>query len=295
MPIVAPRKWSIMRETYFSAFHSHPWHCGRFPWFHQRNFHKSHQLVAFQAWIQFSKIVRYWTIPWCSGFKLIPQMIFLKTPCKEISYQKLHGVPQVQWFEHQPRERILQSPQSTVVEQEDGSPFLDGTGHESTDSRMFQQDGEGSHKVLHDAHDPLRYMDILPDFLARYNNRPHSSIYPYSPASVTEENECVVHGLQYWDSLHERRLHHKYDIGDQVHMTQYRGTFRKSYRDKNFTEEVFTIVDKLFTKPPMYRLKDLEGEMIEGSFYKSELQCVCDGWSLDGRLKHPFTCVVAGP
>ena len=53
--------------------------------------------------------------------------------------------------------------------------------------------------------------------------------------------------------------------------------FRKSYRDKNFTEEVFTIVDKLFTKPPMYRLKDLEGEMIKGSFYKSELQHVHDG------------------
>ena len=46
---------------------------------------------------------------------------------------------------------------------------------------------------------------------------------------------------------------------------------------KNFTEEVFMIVDKLFTKPPMYRLKNLEGEMIEGSFYKSELQHVRDG------------------
>ena len=123
----------------------------------------------------------------------------------------------------------------------------------------------------------LRYLDILPDFLARYNNRPHSSIYPYSPASVTKENERVVHELQYGDYLRERRLHHKYDIGDRVRITEYRGTFRKSYRDKNFTEEVFTIVDKLFTKPPMYRLKDLEGEMIEGSFYESELQRVRDG------------------
>ena len=58
---------------------------------------------------------------------------------------------------------------------------------------------------------------------------------------------------------------------------QYRGTFRKSYWDKNFTEEVFTIVDKLFMKSLMYRLKDLEGEMIEGSFYESELQRVHDG------------------
>ena len=50
----------------------------------------------------------------------------------------------------------------------------------------------------------LRYMDILPDFLARYNNHPHSSIYPYLPASITEENERVVHELQYRDYLCER-------------------------------------------------------------------------------------------
>ena len=50
----------------------------------------------------------------------------------------------------------------------------------------------------------LRYVDILPDFLARYNNRPHSSIYPYSPATVMKENECVVHELQYGHYLRER-------------------------------------------------------------------------------------------
>ena len=50
----------------------------------------------------------------------------------------------------------------------------------------------------------LQYVDILPDLLARYNNRPHSSIYPYSPAAITKENERVVHELQYGDYLHER-------------------------------------------------------------------------------------------
>ena len=65
----------------------------------------------------------------------------------------------------------------------------------------------------------LQYVDILPNFLARYNNRPYSSIYPYSLASITEENERVVHELQYGDYLCERRLHHKYDIGDRVHIT----------------------------------------------------------------------------
>ena len=36
-------------------------------------------------------------------------------------------------------------------------------------------------------------------------------------------------------------------------------------------EEIFEVVDKLFTNPPMYHLKDLKGELIEGSFYEWEL------------------------
>lgn len=120
----------------------------------------------------------------------------------------------------------------------------------------------------------LCYLDMIPDFLARYNFRPHSSIYPYSPASVNKSNERTVHELQYGEYLRERLKHHKYSIGDHVRISQYRGVFRKSYKDHNFTEEIFEIVDKLFTNPPMYRLKDLKGELIEGSFYESELQQV---------------------
>ena len=120
----------------------------------------------------------------------------------------------------------------------------------------------------------LRYLDIIPDFLARYNFRPHSSIFPYSPASVNASNEKTVHFLQYGDYLKERKKHHKYNIGDHVRLSEYRGTFRKSYKDRNFTEEIFEIVDTLFTNPPMYRVKDLKGELIEGTFYETELQRV---------------------
>jgi len=67
----------------------------------------------------------------------------------------------------------------------------------------------------------LRYIDILPDFLERYNNRPHSTIFPYSPSSVTKSNEKVVHEIQYGDYLRERRKHHKYSIGDHVRISQY--------------------------------------------------------------------------
>ena len=120
----------------------------------------------------------------------------------------------------------------------------------------------------------MKYIDIIPDFLEQYNNRPHSTIYPYSLSSVTKANEKQVHELQYGEYLRERKNHHKFSIGDHVRISQYRGTFRKSYRDKNFREEIFEVVDKLFTNPTMYCLKDLKGELIEGSFYEQELQWV---------------------
>ena len=51
--------------------------------------------------------------------------------------------------------------------------------------------------------------------------------------------------------------------------------FRKSYQDTTFTHELFEIVDTLQTNPSTYKLKDLkEGELIEGTFYKEELQRV---------------------
>ena len=120
----------------------------------------------------------------------------------------------------------------------------------------------------------LKYIDIIHNFLEQYNNRPHSTIYPYSLSSMMKANEKQVHKLQYREYLRERKKHHKFSTGDHVQISQYCGTFRKSYHNKNFTEEIFEVVDKLFTNPPMYRLKDLKGELIEGSFYEQEFQWV---------------------
>ena len=121
----------------------------------------------------------------------------------------------------------------------------------------------------------LRYVEALPDFLYGYNNRPHSAIYPYSPAGVNKQNQPAVHEIQYGDYLRSARKKHKYRIGDKVRIASYRNVFRKSYRDTTFTRELFEIVDTLQTNPPTYKIKDLkEGELIEGTFYEEELQRV---------------------
>ena len=47
--------------------------------------------------------------------------------------------------------------------------------------------------------------------------------------------------------------------------------FDKAYTPR-WTEEVFIVSDVLYTNSITYKLKDLNGEQIKGSFYEQELQ-----------------------
>jgi len=63
----------------------------------------------------------------------------------------------------------------------------------------------------------------------------------------------------------------QFKVGDKVRISKYkRKVFDKRYTP-NWTEEVF-IIDKIqYTNPITFKLEDLRGEEIKGSFYGSEL------------------------
>ena len=63
----------------------------------------------------------------------------------------------------------------------------------------------------------------------------------------------------------------KFKVGDKVRIRKYkRKIFVEGYTP-NWTEEIF-LVDKIqSTNPITYRLKDLNNEEIQGSFYEAEL------------------------
>ena len=63
----------------------------------------------------------------------------------------------------------------------------------------------------------------------------------------------------------------KFKVGDKIRISKYkRKVFDKVYTP-NWTEEIF-LVDKIqSTNPITYRLKDLNNEEIQGSFYEPEL------------------------
>ena len=115
------------------------------------------------------------------------------------------------------------------------------------------------------------YVDILPKILASYNNSRHRSIGMTPFQARKPENYGKVYFNLYGDLARDDKKT-EFRVGDRVRISKYkRVTFDKGYTP-NWTEEVFIIDEIRFTNPITYKIKDLNGEVIKGSFYREELQ-----------------------
>lgn len=123
--------------------------------------------------------------------------------------------------------------------------------------------------------DTFRFIDNLQDFVLAYNNTYHRTI-KMSPSSVNETNILQVYKntrrTQENDCKKKRRKRKpKFCVGDYVRITKEKNVFAKGYT-KNYTEETFKIKTVIRRTPVVYRLIDLSGEEITGTFYEQELQ-----------------------
>jgi Integrase core domain len=118
------------------------------------------------------------------------------------------------------------------------------------------------------------YFDVLSDILKSYNNSYHRSI-KMAPYEVNENNVKLV-----WENLYGhlsksgcsmKPIKFKYKLGDFVRLSEGRVVFKKGYV-KGWTEEVFVVSKQSPRDPVVYKIRDLEGEEIKGSFYEPELQ-----------------------
>ena len=74
-------------------------------------------------------------------------------------------------------------------------------------------------------------------------------------------------------SKHEKVVA-KYKLGDYVRLHKLKGTFAKGYLP-NWTEEIFTVSRVMADQsPPIFKVKDHDGNEIEGAFYEQELNLV---------------------
>ena len=60
-------------------------------------------------------------------------------------------------------------------------------------------------------------------------------------------------------------------MGDKVRIGKKKKTFEKGFTP-NWTEEIFVVDQVIHTNPVTFKLVDLMGEEVTGSFYEQELQ-----------------------
>lgn len=124
------------------------------------------------------------------------------------------------------------------------------------------------------ANSTKRYVDVLDEMVNRYNNTKHSSIKMTPVAASDKKNESVVFMNLYRKlaSLETfERSSPKFSVGDKVRITKKKKTFEKGYTPR-WTEEIFTVSRVQYTDPITYKITDMNGEDIQGTFYEQELQ-----------------------
>ena len=117
-----------------------------------------------------------------------------------------------------------------------------------------------------------RYLDVLPRLTASYNARKHRSI-GVTPDEVTDKNELKVWETLYGHATRRVRKRFKFKVGDYVRISMQARSFKKGYLP-GWTDEVFEIIKAVPRTPPVYRLSDLTGDTLKGTFYTEELQKV---------------------
>ena len=115
------------------------------------------------------------------------------------------------------------------------------------------------------------YLNALSDLVREYNNTRHSSIKMTPTKASKKENELRVWRNLCPEHLEVYDIKPKFSVGDKVRISKKKKTFEKGYTTR-WTEEIFTIVEVKRTSLVTYKITDLNGEEIKGTFYEPELQ-----------------------
>lgn len=114
-----------------------------------------------------------------------------------------------------------------------------------------------------------KWIDKLEGIMQEYNNTKHRTIKmaPVDVNSKQIEEQLLNTVFNFKPTL----VKNKYNIGDHVRISKFKGVFAKGYT-VNWSPELFTVKAVSNKFPVTYKLEDYEGQPIAGRFYESELQ-----------------------
>ena len=114
------------------------------------------------------------------------------------------------------------------------------------------------------------WYNIVDKLVDEYNETKHGSIRLTPVEASKKKNHGLVYFNLYGD-IEALKQKPKFKIGDKVRISKYKRKVFDNGFTPNWTEEVFTVDKIQYTNPITYKLKDLRGEDIQGSFYEPEL------------------------
>ena len=113
-----------------------------------------------------------------------------------------------------------------------------------------------------------KYIDVLDEFVSKYNNTRHSSIKITPVEASKKENEVRVYRNLYQE-FERRPIHAKFKTGDKVRILKKKELLEKGFTP-NWTEEVFTVSKIQRTNPVTYKIttmvKKFKGLSMNKSF-----------------------------
>lgn len=116
------------------------------------------------------------------------------------------------------------------------------------------------------------WVDVLQKAVHAYNHSVHRSIRR-KPAEVTADDVADLRELRA-KRPQPPRGKEDVSVGDKVRISKVKSVFDKGYLP-SWTEEIFIVADiNRKARPTTYRLKDFKDDLIEGSFYRHEIQPV---------------------
>lgn len=121
-------------------------------------------------------------------------------------------------------------------------------------------------------HNTFRYVDVIQDIVQTYNNTTHSATKMKPIKVTTETTKHVLRNLyrkKLWSK--DRIPKYKFEKGSLVRVSNSKAPFTKGYLGR-WSEEVFKVVKRYPRMRPVYKLEDLNGDPVAGTWYHEELQ-----------------------
>jgi hypothetical protein len=119
------------------------------------------------------------------------------------------------------------------------------------------------------AENTRNWIDMVDKLLLDYNNRYHSTIKMTPVEASKKENKVQVLNSQVYLQCGNKKP--KFKVGDKVRISRIKALFEKGYLP-NWSEALYVVHEVKKTNPYTYTVKDMNDELVLGSFYTEELQ-----------------------